>query len=181
MGGIFPPRRHTAHFRGRGQVAPPSIAHARAETVEARPNDLSRVAASRSERRGALDRRSVRSKLVACGCAQSASYRAARHVLLLVRCTASCCALTSTLRTAGCGPACPVVWEGSRRVNLSYSLSQSPAQRLPPRNHVTPTFSRAEVASMSKPSTLTFSNRTLLNSPFVNFTLPKSPILRVKK
>ena len=31
---------------------------------------------------------------------------------------------TSTHRTAGCGPACPVVWEGSRRDILSYSLSR---------------------------------------------------------
>ncbi len=38
----------------------------------------------------------------------------------------ACLTLTSTHRTAGCGPACPVVWEGSRGDILSYSLSRSP-------------------------------------------------------
>jgi group II intron reverse transcriptase/maturase len=65
------------------------------------------------------------------------SQRAGERVMeALVRCTADhvfrsagasapCLTLTSTHRTAGCGPACPVVWEGSRRVILSYSLSPS--------------------------------------------------------
>jgi len=33
---------------------------------------------------------------------------------------------TSTLRTAGCGPACPVVWQGSSRTILLPSMPIAP-------------------------------------------------------
>jgi hypothetical protein len=42
-------------------------------------------------------------------------------------------ALASTHRTAGCGPACPVVWEGSRRATLQCGLSPVPSWRCPGR------------------------------------------------
>ena len=42
MEGVLPSRRHARRVRGRGQMASPPTAHAHAQTVEARPNDVSR-------------------------------------------------------------------------------------------------------------------------------------------
>ena len=59
-----------------------------------------------------------------CGSPYGASHRSARPRTSISSESRAWLPLTSTHRTAGCGPACPVVWEGSRRVTLSYSLSR---------------------------------------------------------
>jgi len=98
-----------------GSVATSPTAHAPAQAVEAGTNDVSRVATARCSGRGTRHRRSLWPKLVACGGPQSAPDRSAGQILRFTRRSTTCSTLTSTHRTAGCGPACPVVWEGSRR------------------------------------------------------------------
>jgi RNA-directed DNA polymerase len=65
--------------------------------------------------------------LVEDGDARRVADRLSDPVSHLTRRAASWSLVTSTHRTAGCGPARPVVWEGSRRAILSYFLSRSDA------------------------------------------------------
>src|SRR6185437_5623611 len=86
---LFPARGHAARVGRRGQVAAPPVTHAHAQAVEARPNDVSRVAAPRSRWRGTPDGRSVWPKLVACGGTQSAANCPAGSVLRVARGTST--------------------------------------------------------------------------------------------
>ena len=65
--GVFPTRGHTGRLFRCGSMAPPSAAHAHAQTVEARTDDVSRAATPRSRWSSARYGGPIRSELVACG------------------------------------------------------------------------------------------------------------------
>ena len=73
------------------------------------------VEGSRCEREPRLASCSVRAKLVARGRAPRPAHGLARGVLRRAGCAPAHAVLTSTHRTARCGTACLVVWEGKDR------------------------------------------------------------------
>src|SRR6266478_2640865 len=83
------------------------------ETVEAGPGTVRRVTPSGCERRPGRSNGGQRSWSLAAGGLARAQPRIAQCLLRLARDSAiDCEASRLTRRTAGCGPACPVVWEG---------------------------------------------------------------------
>ena len=92
--------------------------------LEARTDRLSRATAARGIAPRGGDGGAIHGQLVASGRPCRPASRSAHVVFRSAWRTTTRHALTSTHRTAGCGPACPVVWEGSRRAILSYSLSR---------------------------------------------------------
>lgn len=102
------------------------------QTLEARHNGLSGITATWSVSPRHRDGRSLCRQLVAGGWSSGASPRSA-HRRTSITLVSSACRYTSTLRTAGCGPACLVVWEGNGEY---HSLSPIPIclLRCAPRN-----------------------------------------------
>src|SRR6266446_4399202 len=90
---------------------PPPSARAATQAVEARPQGLRGNAPTRTVTVGGRSGRLPRTTLVASR-RQGSSGRP-YHPLLRPTGSAQTCRLTSTFRTAGCGPACPVMWQGS--------------------------------------------------------------------
>src|SRR5690242_20717948 len=90
---------------------PPPPAHGATPTVEARQHHLPRDEASRRRRgrssAGSLQLAPLVEKL------RHAAEHCSANELLRPDENPEACQLTSTVRTAGCGPACPVVWEGT--------------------------------------------------------------------
>src|SRR5579864_304394 len=83
------------------------------ETVEAGPGTVRRVTPSGCERRPGRSNGGQRSWSLAAGGLARAQPRIAQCLLRLARdSTIDCETYRLTRRTAGCGPACPVVWEG---------------------------------------------------------------------
>src|SRR5664280_2158105 len=83
------------------------------ETVEAGPGTVRRITPSGCERRPGRSNGGQRSWSLAAGGLACAQHRIAQCLLRLARdSTIDCEAYRLTRRTAGCGPACPVVWEG---------------------------------------------------------------------
>src|SRR5664279_2472566 len=83
------------------------------ETVEAGPGTVRRITPSGCERRLGRSNGGQRSWSLAAGGLACAQHRIAQCLLRLARdSTIDCEAYRLTRRTAGCGPACPVVWEG---------------------------------------------------------------------
>src|SRR6266700_3094497 len=83
------------------------------ETGEAGPGAVRRVTPSGCERRPGRSNGRQRSRSLAAGGLACAQHRIAQCLLRLARDSAiDCEACRLTRRTAGCGPACPVVWEG---------------------------------------------------------------------
>src|SRR6266849_4426073 len=83
------------------------------ETVEAGPGAVRRVTSSGCERRPSRANGGQRSWSLAAGGLACAQHRIAQCLLRLARDSAiDCETYRLTRRTAGCGPACPVVWEG---------------------------------------------------------------------
>src|SRR6266853_6142070 len=83
------------------------------ETVEAGPGTVCRVTPSGCERRPGRSNGGQRSWSLAAGGLARAQPRIAQCLLRLARdSTIDCETYRLTRRTAGCGPACPVVWEG---------------------------------------------------------------------
>src|SRR3989442_4385662 len=83
------------------------------ETVEARPGRVRGVTPSGCERRPGRSNGGQRSWSLAAGGLARAQHRIAQCLLRLARDSAiDCEPHRLTRRTAGCGPACPVVWEG---------------------------------------------------------------------
>src|ERR1700732_744759 len=83
------------------------------ETVEAGPGTVRRVTPSGCERRPGRSNGGQRSWPLAAGGLARAQPRIAQCLLRLARdSTIDCETYRLTRRTAGCGPACPVVWEG---------------------------------------------------------------------
>src|SRR5216684_1175953 len=89
----------------------PPPARAATQAVEARPQGLRGNAPTRTVTVGGRSGRLPRTTLVASR-RQAGSGRP-YHPLLRPTGSAQTCRLTSTFRTAGGGPACPVVWQGS--------------------------------------------------------------------
>src|SRR5713101_5676957 len=86
------------------------------ETVEAGPGAVRRVTPSGCERRPGRSNGGQRSWSLAAGGLACAQHRIAQCLLRLARDSAiDCQTYRLTRRTAGCGPACPVVWEGRSR------------------------------------------------------------------
>src|SRR5229473_1449993 len=90
---------------------PPPIAGAATQAMEARPQDLRRAAQARRT----TNRRGTSRRAHAALVAQRRDVDPPRTLNPLLRPdrSAQTCHVTSTVRTAGCGPACPVVWQGS--------------------------------------------------------------------
>src|ERR1035438_9449745 len=83
------------------------------ETVEAGPGTVRRITPSGCERRPGRSNGGQRSWSLAAGGLACAQHRIAQSPPRLARdSTIDCEAYRLTRRTAGCGPACPVVWEG---------------------------------------------------------------------
>src|SRR5229473_1983056 len=83
------------------------------ETVEAGPGTVRRVTPSGCERRPGRSNGGQRSWSLAAGGLARDQPRIAQCLLRLARdSTIDCETYRLTRRTAGCGPACPVVWEG---------------------------------------------------------------------
>src|SRR5450631_3743412 len=83
------------------------------ETVEAGPGTVRRITPSGCERRPGRSNGGQRSWSLAAGGLACAQHRIAQCLLRLARAsTIDCETYRLTRRTAGCGPACPVVWEG---------------------------------------------------------------------
>jgi hypothetical protein len=96
---------------GGDHLYPPPAAGSATQTVETRPQGLCRVAQTRRSRGRCWASRRKHPPVVAqLGSAPAAR---SRYSLLRPHGSAKTCPLTSTFRTAGCGPACPVVWQGS--------------------------------------------------------------------
>src|SRR5713101_8078837 len=94
------------------------------ETVEAGPGAVRRVTSSGCERRPSRANGGQRSWSLAAGGLACAQHRIAQCLLRLARDSAiDCEAYRLTRRTAGCGPACPVVWEGRSCEALPYPNS----------------------------------------------------------
>src|SRR6266849_7467100 len=94
-------------------VAPAQTPVCDMETVEAGPGAVRRVTPSGCERRPGRSNGGQRSWSLAAGGLTCAQHRIAQRLLRLARDSATDCeAYRLTRRTAGCGPACPVVWEG---------------------------------------------------------------------
>jgi len=116
--------RLAERFRRRGPMASPPIAHGHPQTAEAGHDTVSDAArAGPPQTLGSGSGGALRT-LVGDGDAWRSEIRLSDAVLRLTGSPASWPLITPTHRTAGCGPACPVVWEGSRRGILSYSLSR---------------------------------------------------------
>jgi hypothetical protein len=111
---ILPPRRHTGHLRRPGSVdSAPTPSHP-PQTVETRHDHLPRAAGSGPTPARSRVGGTQRSPLVeALGQAHSSGLP---HPLLRRPRRAEAGRVTSTLRTARCGPACRVVWQGSRGI-----------------------------------------------------------------
>src|ERR1039458_2660916 len=83
------------------------------ETVEAGPGTVRRITPSGCERRPGRSNGGQRSWSLAAGGLARAQHRIAQCLLRLARDSAIVRETHRlTRRTAGCGPACPVVWEG---------------------------------------------------------------------
>ena len=121
---VFSARRYPAGLRAGRAVAPSSPARRPSQTLEARTDRLSRATAARGIAPRGGDGGAIHGQLVASGRPCRPASRSAHVVFRSAWRTTTRHARTSTHRTAGCGPACPVVWEGSRRAILSYSLSR---------------------------------------------------------
>jgi len=98
------------------QMAPPPSAGAATQAVEARLEDLYRDAPPRTAGRDCGTSRGGQPTLVASG--RHVGPRRTHCPLLRPPWSTQTCRLTSTFRTAGCGPACPVVWQGSSAAAL---------------------------------------------------------------
>src|SRR6202050_4194923 len=91
------------------------------ETVEAGPAAVRRVTPSGCERRPRRSNGGQRSWSLAAGGLARAQHRIAQCLLRLARDSAIDRKTDRlTRRTAGCGPACPVVWEGRSREASPY-------------------------------------------------------------
>ena len=92
---------------------PTSSSRDPAHAVEARPNGLARASRTGSLTTGCPRRRSLLPKLVENG----STVAARRHARRLLRSARPLQArpITSTFRTARCGPACRMVWQGNPR------------------------------------------------------------------
>ena len=116
--GLLPAGRDAGHLPRPRRVDPPPAARGAAQTVEARNDRLPRAARpgrprDASPRQAAANYADAGGATAAherCNIALPTSYFDRLGVPRLA-------ALTSTYRTAGCGPACPVVWEGSSGTN----------------------------------------------------------------
>jgi hypothetical protein len=98
-------------------VDPPPAASGPVEALKAAANELS---GATGQGCSGLARPRGRLAFVTGGgwSLMARSRRSAGLVLRCARRASAGAALTSTLRTAGCGPACPVVWEGKSRDHL---------------------------------------------------------------
>src|SRR5271155_2222650 len=97
------------------------------ETVEAGPGAVRRVTPSGCERRPGRSNGGQRSWSLAAGGLACAQHRIAHCLLRLARDSAIDRETHRlTRRTAGCGPACPVVWEGRSCEASPYPDSYAP-------------------------------------------------------
>ena len=130
--GILPAGGHPARVRGPRQMDPSPLASAATQAVEARPQGLWPSCVNSPQQR-TPQRESPRTPAGGattrpCSCSS---------VSILATTTAwgypGLPANTSTFRTAGCGPACPVVWQGCSAT----SLPPMPVFRATKRVHLT--------------------------------------------
>src|SRR6266446_2957571 len=100
------------------------------ETVEAGPGTVRRVTPSGCERRPGRSNGGQRSWSLAAGGLACAQHRIAQCLLRFAGDSAiDCEAYSLTRRTAGCGPACRVVWEWRSREAHPYPNSRGRAVR----------------------------------------------------
>src|SRR2546422_2886326 len=111
LAGVLSAGRHAGRVRRPGQVGPPSPASGPPQAVETRTDRVSGTAGSRPLATRSRLRGPPHAPLVVER--KQVSSRRAADTLLRRAGSPAACDLTSTFRTAGCGPACPVVWEGS--------------------------------------------------------------------
>jgi RNA-directed DNA polymerase len=116
MEGLLPAHGGTGRARRHRRVGPPSAAGRAAQALEARPGHLSRADCPRHARRCGQASCWQQSPLVA-QLGDGAQQGAAEHPLQPAG-SSYACQLTSTHKTARCGPACRVVWQGTQRPNL---------------------------------------------------------------
>ncbi|MFO0647579.1 MAG: group II intron maturase-specific domain-containing protein [Polyangiales bacterium] len=93
-----------------GRVDAPPLARAATEALGERFDDLPEAEGSRNAPRHGVVDRSLAWRLVA---ALAATREAPADQVVRRAGTGAAVDVTSTLRTAGCGAACPVVWQGS--------------------------------------------------------------------
>ena len=120
---ILPSHGNARHPPRSRRMDPPSPAARPTQAVEAGNDGFSRATRARSLQ--ARDGRPLRRPLVEGVESPDTPDRPA-HKLLRPDRSPEACRLTSTTRTAGCGPACPVVWEGRSRGRPA-PLSRSPS------------------------------------------------------
>ena len=102
-------------FRGTRPVDRPTAEDGAAQTVEARDDGLSGVTQAGTPRPAGPSGGGSRPKLVENGQPRGAQHSHAGQAPRRDGPASASTALTSTFRIAGCGPACPVVWEGCSR------------------------------------------------------------------
>src|SRR5690606_15557103 len=114
--GVLPTGGYSAGLSRAGSVDRPKAADGATQTVDAGDDDLSGTAKARCAGAGHPGGGGSRPKLVENRRTRRDEYRHANGVPGGLGASEAGTALTSTFRTAGCGPACPVVWEGSSRL-----------------------------------------------------------------
>ena len=115
MEGLLPSGGHARGLSPVGRVASTQAARDSTQALASWPDDLSRTPCSwNASRDGSPDRR--QQPPVVAEFALPAQRRSSDPLLRRVG-LALARRVTSTFRTAGCGPACPVVWEGIGRGN----------------------------------------------------------------
>jgi hypothetical protein len=108
--GVLPPHRDAERLSRTRPMDPAAVADGPAQAMEARPADYSRPVCPGSAPKRSRVCRGPRPSLVEDLPSPRPRHRhAAKRVRSLG--APSACHVTSTVRTAGCGPACPVVWE----------------------------------------------------------------------
>src|SRR6267143_1268356 len=122
MDRLFPAMRNPERARGTGKMAPTSTSVDGLETVETRNYKISRAPQARHRCAGRRENGGQLRWTVAPREHPSDEHRSAQHLLRLARASRAHCSwlVSSTRRTAGCGPACPVVWEGRTGDRLPY-------------------------------------------------------------
>ena len=111
-----PLRRDPESICGSRQMGPSSPAGGAAQALEARPGRLSRACRPRDvqprRRAGGCQYPPLVAQLI-----HGTPHRATEYALQPAG-SPQTCQITSTHRTARCGPACRVVWQGTRRYHL---------------------------------------------------------------